>query len=602
MSNKKNKNKSILVAGPQVSVLKSGTGWKLLENGYIQTTKELGTDWINALQHHFGYNYNTKLVSIKDLITKFNQLTNYLELDLTKDEQENPDLNNIASLMKDLQEEVNSHRQKVLAQAANGTVYYDDLPQLFSPGTWITQNNKAAIITGISQEMSMSGPYTHVWFINLRQDLEGKVSWNNDSYSIGYFGGVAQLNDLPIKLLDKNSDVFKSLMTRGTKFVEVTSKPHNYLAYTGNIMVPGGWTPVPIAATGRVMVDSVNLCKINPQQARNLLINNNSCHLDEQISNAVKDLLVNNVPTGDGLALLPDHVVGFSMRARRWGTIKLEGLKPITWRTDSFDKLVLEDEAKSVIKALVEHSNNVNFTDLIDGKGGGTIFLCHGKPGLGKTLTAEATAELLKKPLYVVSVGELGVNPIELEKNLKTALEIASAWDAVLLLDEADIFLEARDDKDILRNAMVGVFLRLLEYYPGVMFLTTNRVKNIDDAFFSRISLALNYEDGGVEMRKQIWVNLLGEAKTGLNNLVIDEMAQVLAENFAMNGRQIKNTLRNSLILAASKNTKLSLDLLISTAKLSANFTQETVNQRPVAINHSAPLTKQTIGFAISTR
>lgn len=41
----------------------------------------------------------------------------------------------------------------------------------------------------------------------------------------------------------------------------------------------------------------------------------------------------------------------------------------------------------------------------------GTIFLLHGPPGVGKTLTAEAIAELLHKPLYVVSMGELGTTP-----------------------------------------------------------------------------------------------------------------------------------------------------------------------------------------------
>jgi hypothetical protein len=54
-----------------------------------------------------------------------------------------------------------------------------------------------------------------------------------------------------------------------------------------------------------------------------------------------------------------------------------------------------------------------------------------------------------------------------MEKKLQTVLEIATNWEAVILIDEADIFLEARNDNDIVRNAMVGVFLRLLEYHQG---------------------------------------------------------------------------------------------------------------------------------------
>ena len=57
----------------------------------------------------------------------------------------------------------------------------------------------------------------------------------------------------------------------------------------------------------------------------------------------------------------------------------------------------------------------------------------------------------------------------------------------MLLLDEADVFLEKRDLRDVHRNAMVSIFLRLLEYHSGIMFLTTNRLETIDSAFDSRV-------------------------------------------------------------------------------------------------------------------
>lgn len=63
----------------------------------------------------------------------------------------------------------------------------------------------------------------------------------------------------------------------------------------------------------------------------------------------------------------------------------------------------------------------------------------------------------------MVNIGELGSEPYELEHKLKSILEICYAWDAVLLLDEADIFMEQRAENDIKRNAMVGIFIRLLE-------------------------------------------------------------------------------------------------------------------------------------------
>lgn len=113
--------------------------------------------------------------------------------------------------------------------------------------------------------------------------------------------------------------------------------------------------------------------------------------------------------------------------------------------------------------------------DIISGKGGGVVFLLHGPPGTGKTLTAESVSEFLKRPLYSVSVGELGTDCKSLEKALSEVLEVATRWNAVILLDEADIFLERRTLQDVTRNALVGIFLRLLEYHTGVLFLTSNR-------------------------------------------------------------------------------------------------------------------------------
>ncbi|CAJ2510835.1 Uu.00g064600.m01.CDS01 [Anthostomella pinea] len=64
--------------------------------------------------------------------------------------------------------------------------------------------------------------------------------------------------------------------------------------------------------------------------------------------------------------------------------------------------------------------------------------------------------------------------------------------EAYMLLDEADVFLSQREN-NLERNALVSVFVRVLEYYNGILFLPTNRVGTLDEAFKSRVHLSLHY-------------------------------------------------------------------------------------------------------------
>ncbi|PTB61575.1 hypothetical protein BBK36DRAFT_1136748, partial [Trichoderma citrinoviride] len=168
---------------------------------------------------------------------------------------------------------------------------------------------------------------------------------------------------------------------------------------------------------------------------------------------------------------------------RRFMPIDLNLLKPVR----------REDVVRSLVMSHFRKKELERRYDLIQGKGRGLVVLLHGVPGVGKTATAEAVAMENKKPLFVITCGDLGLSPYEVESRLKNVFRLAHLWDCVLLLDEADVFLSQRSKQDMTRNALVSVFLRVLEYYNGLLFLTTNRVGTIDEAFKSRIHLSLYY-------------------------------------------------------------------------------------------------------------
>lgn len=254
--------------------------------------------------------------------------------------------------------------------------------------------------------------------------------------------------------------------------------------------------------------------------------------------------------TEEELLVASPVVLGFAFSEKLWLEFTISGVRDIEWNDDAFDSLVLPDNQKTIVKALVEsHTFHAaqSIDDVIQGKGRGLVAVLHGPPGTGKTLTAESIAELLRRPLYMVSAGELGTDSRTLEHELNKILDIAHSWGAVLLLDEADIFLEKRTIHDIHRNALVSIFLRLLEYFQGIIFLTTNRVETFDDAFQSRIHVALRYGELTTKAKRSVWRMFLGkvQAMDGLQSVEFSEKDFEALARHNLNGRQVRRLLKN---------------------------------------------------------
>ncbi|GAA82235.1 AAA family ATPase [Aspergillus luchuensis IFO 4308] len=208
---------------------------------------------------------------------------------------------------------------------------------------------------------------------------------------------------------------------------------------------------------------------------------------------------------GDDLALLPRRVVAYVFRERKFVMLDIRGLKKKDPAPQNvFKDLKIDPDHKRMVRSLVGthlaeqeiQKQRLNFSlnqDLIRGKGSGLVILLHGVPSVGKTATAEAVAQSNNKPLFVITCGDLGFTPKEVDASLKEKFRLAHLWGCVLLLDEADVFLSRREVSDLKRNALVSVFLRVLEYYSGILFLTTNRIGTLDEAFKSRIHVSLYY-------------------------------------------------------------------------------------------------------------
>lgn len=214
-------------------------------------------------------------------------------------------------------------------------------------------------------------------------------------------------------------------------------------------------------------------------------------------------------------------------------------VRPYAYRPEVREQLVLPQAHRDLIDILTADRNFL-VEDVVRGKSGGTTILCRGAPGLGKTLTAEVYAEVVGKPLYRVHSGQLGVTASSVEASLTAILQRAARWDCVLLLDEADVYIRRRGD-DLQHNAIVAEFLRTLEYFRGLLFMTTNRADDIDDAILSRCIAIIDYEPPGADDARRLWLTLA--AQLGVN-LPEPLALQLVAHYPGASGRDIKELLK----------------------------------------------------------
>jgi hypothetical protein len=460
----------------------------------------------------------------------------------------------------------------------HGIVTFNHVWSIFQPGSTIyssSHNGSHGAFTLVS------GSYIETRCGKAYQLQLDAIDWNGDNFgttteyiNVSQFLGTARivgLSAFPLSFHPTPDKVREALISRGKKF-EALAGSH-YRQYDGHaIKWDRNNREVPIMCKGRIIIDAECFERFSGQYIPYISplspkdgVKKTEC--------APRELNIDFANGGsyapdkdedeERVHLIEDHhlicvprVRGYSFKKKQWLLFYIDRIADIKFNSNAFESLVLPEDQKELILSFAESQTmqTTNFDDVISGKGRGHITLLSGPPGVGKTLTAESVAEHMRAPLFMMSSGDLGTNPGEVEDKLSEILEMITKWNAVLLIDECDVFLEARSNNDLERNKLVSIFLRILEYYEGLLFLTTNRVDNIDPAFQSRIHISMAYPDLTVSSRRHIWANFL----KGLNvhhewsETDLDELALV-----ELNGRQIKNVLKSAALLSARKKETL---------------------------------------------
>lgn len=149
-----------------------------------------------------------------------------------------------------------------------------------------------------------------------------------------------------------------------------------------------------------------------------------------------------------------------------------------------------------------------------------------------------------------------------------------------------------RSGENLARNGLVSVFLRVLEYYQGILFLTSNRVGTFDEAFRSRIHLSLYYPPLSKETTTKIWkTNLDRLDKSGRMTFNGEKIMEFAEKQFQKgtrwNGRQIRNAFQTAISLAGYDHTK----------KLASNNPSEVPTKPKLTKDHFKKVAKASADF-----
>ena len=487
-------------------------------------------------------------------------------------------------LQKELQNDLKARDDYIL----NGVITYDTLWMIFPPRAFLYRGSSgdAARLYSTEYTDDQCGKYYDLRCEMVEWD-GGRFGLNDFRWKIREFIGTTEIVKLPafpIQYHPKVEEIKTELRKRGTAYESLCGYHFKY--YQGVALKDTMLGPIKITVDSRIIIDTygwnrfmpdrqVSVASLSEFESTSSSTDDDSDSIFHTDSGATENPRETErdpfssrnddaLPNYSTISLTPDQLLicssslkGYSMNNKSWLTFSIELVKPIKWNDTAFSSLVLPGDHKDLILALAraqmeKHTNT--FDDVIEGKGRGMIMLLSGPPGVGKTLTAESVAETMRTPLYTMSASDLGFSSRDVEKSLAKVLELTAKWNAVLLLDEADVFLEARSAHDLERNKLVSIFLRILEYYEGTLFLTTNRVENIDAAFQSRIHVSMEYTELSESSRRHVWENFL-KASTPPDQQPLsgftDEQLSILA-GYRMNGREIKNVLKTAKLLANS--------------------------------------------------
>jgi hypothetical protein len=187
------------------------------------------------------------------------------------------------------------------------------------------------------------------------------------------------------------------------------------------------------------------------------------------------------------------------------------------------------------------------------GQNRGVRALFSGPSGTGKTLAACILTAELSLDLYRVDLASVVNKYIgETERNLSQLFARAEELDVVLLLDEGDSLMtgrtEVRSSNDRYANLETNYLLQRMESFEGILIVTTNAARRIDEAFQRRMDVHVDFTPPNAAQRYAIWKLHLAHG-----HQVGEAFLRQASNACALTGGQIRNAALHAALLAVER-------------------------------------------------
>ena len=148
----------------------------------------------------------------------------------------------------------------------------------------------------------------------------------------------------------------------------------------------------------RVMIDAKTFVTARPSHKPNFIFASKTIDTEKEEYLKLSD---------DEVLICDKLIPGFALADKRWCLFDVSLIKEVDFNEGAFQSLLLPQDQKEMIHSLVKiHSDErIQFDDVIKGKGKGMVFLLHGVPGVGKTLTAGKRQSIPMIPPLLTKIG-----------------------------------------------------------------------------------------------------------------------------------------------------------------------------------------------------